>query len=154
MIGMSYAGLQVQIVRRFAEVLLAIATFFLIVNVVNTRERLNKVVRVIILAGTVSAVLGIVFYFIPRDLTIRTLSLLRYLKYPDGPGILRFINDDTEGTMRAISTSVDPNVLGGLMILMTALTAPQLFAAGAASRSNHCFRAGLFSAVLLPCFCA
>ncbi len=128
-IGMSYAGLQVQIVRRFAEVLLAIATFFLIVNVVNTRERLERVMRAIIIAGTVSAVLGIVFYFIPRDITIRVLSLLRYVKYPDGPGVLRFINDDVEGTMRAVSTSVDPNVLGGLMILMAALTAPQVFAA-------------------------
>ncbi|MBI4674072.1 MAG: O-antigen ligase family protein [Chloroflexi bacterium] len=127
-IGMSHAGLQVAIVRRFAEILLAIATYFLIVNVVNTRERLEKVMRVIIIAGAVSAVLGIVFYFLPRDITIRILSLLRYVKYPDGPGVLRFINDDPEGTLRAISTSVDPNVLGGLMILMAALTAPQVFA--------------------------
>lgn len=127
-IGMSYAGLQTQIVRRFAEILLAIATFFLIVNVVNTRERLERVMRFIIIAGTVSAVLGIVFYFLPRDLTIRTLSLLRYVKYPDGPGVLRFINDDVDGTMRAVSTSVDPNVLGGLMILMAGLATPQVFA--------------------------
>lgn len=132
-IGMSYAGLQVQVVRHFAEVLLAIATFFLIVNVVNTRERLDRVMRFIILAGILSAALGILFYFLPHDLTIRVLSLLRYVKYPDGPGVLRFIDDDPEGTLRAISTSVDPNVLGGLMILMAALTAPQLFAANAGS---------------------
>lgn len=127
-IGMSYAGLQTQIVRRFAEILLAIATFFLIVNVVNTHERLERVMRFIILAGAVSAILGITFYVLPRDLTIRILSLLRYIKYPDGPGVLRFINDDVDGTMRAVSTSVDPNVLGGLMILMAALAAPQAFA--------------------------
>jgi hypothetical protein len=127
-IGMSYAGLQTQIVRRFAEILLAIATFFLIVNVVNTRERLEKVFRVIMIAGAVSAFLGILFYVLPHDFTIRTLSLLRYVKYPDGPGVLRFINDDPAGTLRAISTSVDPNVLGGLMILMAAVTAPQVFA--------------------------
>ncbi len=127
-IGMSHAGLQTQIVRRFAEILLAIATFFLIVNVVNTRERLERVMRVILIAGTISAVLGIVFYFLPRDVTIRILSLLRYVKYPDGPGVLRFINDDVEGTMRAVSTSVDPNVLGGLMILMAGLATPQVFA--------------------------
>lgn len=126
--GMSHAGLQIAIVRRFAEVLLAIATYFLIVNVVNTRERLERVVRVILAAGTSSAVLGIVFYVLPQDLSIRLLSLLRYVKYPEGAGVLRFINDDPAGTMRAISTSVDPNVLGGLMILVTALTTPQLFA--------------------------
>lgn len=128
-IGMSHAGLQTQIVRRFAEILLAIATFFLIVNVIDSRERLERVMRCILIAGAVSAVLGIVFYILPRDLTIRTLSLLRYVKYPDGPGVLRFINDDTAGTMRAVSTSVDPNVLGGLMILMAALATPQIFAA-------------------------
>ncbi|MCC7161805.1 MAG: O-antigen ligase family protein [Anaerolineae bacterium] len=128
-LGMSNAGLQTQIVRRFAEILLAIATYFLIVNVVNTRERLEKVMRCIIVAGAVSAILGIVFYILPHDLTIRALSLLRYVKYPEGAGVLRFINDDTAGTLRAVSTSVDPNVLGGLMILMAALTAPQIFAA-------------------------
>lgn len=127
-LGMSNAGLQTQIVRRFAEILLAIATYFLIVNVVNTRERLEKVMRLIILAGAVSAALGILFYILPHDITIRTLSLLRYVKYPEGPGVLRFINDDTAGTLRAVSTSVDPNVLGGLMILMAGLTTPQIFA--------------------------
>lgn len=126
--GMSHAGLQTQIVRHFAEILLAIATFFLIVNVVNTRERLERVMRFILLAGTISALLGIVFYFLPHDVTIRVLSLLRYVKYPEGAGVLRFINDDPEGTLRAVSTSVDPNVLGGLMILMAALTAPHVFA--------------------------
>lgn len=128
-VGMSHAGLQVAIVRHFAEILLAIATYFVIVNVVHTRERLTRVMRFIVLAGAVSAALGILFYFLPQDLTIRTLSLLRYVKYPDGPGVLRFINDDTSGTLRAISTSVDPNVLGGLMILMAGLTAPQVFSA-------------------------
>src|SRR4029078_9732526 len=61
-LGMSNAGLQTQIVRRFAEILLAFAHFFFIVNVVNTRERLDKVMRVVLLAGALSAFLGILFY--------------------------------------------------------------------------------------------
>jgi O-antigen ligase len=36
--------------------------------------------------------------------------------------------DDPLGTMRAIGTAVDPNVLGGMMILVAALIAPQLAA--------------------------
>lgn len=128
-VGMSYAGLQTQTVRHFAEILLAIATFFLMVNVVNTRERLERVMRFVIVVGAISAFLGVVFYILPRDLSIRILSLLRYVKYPEGAAVLRFINDDPEGTMRAVSTSVDPNVLGGLMILVAGLTAPQVFAA-------------------------
>ncbi len=127
-IGMSHAGLQIAIVRRFAEILLAIATYFVIVNVVQTRERLTLTLRVIMIAGAISAGLGILFYILPHDVTIRALSLLRYVKYPDGPGVLRFIDDDPAGTLRAVSTSVDPNVLGGLMILMAGLTAPQIMA--------------------------
>lgn len=146
-IGMSHAGLQIAIVRHFAEILLAIATYFVIVNVVNSRERLTRVMRFIILAGAVSAVLGILFYLLPQDLTIRTLSLLRYVKYPDGPGVLRFINDDTSGTLRAISTSVDPNVLGGLMILMAGLTAPQVFASNDSSTKPILPRWFIFTAI-------
>lgn len=146
-IGMSHAGLQIAIVRRFAEILLAIATYFVIVNVVQTRERLTRVMRFIIIAGTVSAALGIAFYFLPHDMTIRVLSLLRYVKYPDGPGVLRFINDDTAGTLRAVSTSVDPNVLGGLMILMAGLTAPQVFAANDGSSKPILPRWFIFTAV-------
>jgi len=151
--GMSHAGLQIAIVRRFAEILLAIATYFLIVNVVNTRARLEKVIRFIIIAGTVSAILGVTFYVLPRDLTIRTLSLLRYVKYPDGPGVLRFINDDPEGTLRAISTSVDPNVLGGLMILMAGLTAPQIFVANDSSQKHILPRWFILGAVAAMFLC-
>ncbi|HZQ07212.1 MAG TPA: O-antigen ligase family protein [Anaerolineae bacterium] len=128
-VGMSFAGLTITTTRHFAEILLAIATFFLVVNVVNTQARLERVIRFIIIAGAISAVLGVMFYFLPRDFTIRTLSLLRYVKYPEGDAVLRFINDDPNGTMRAISTSVDPNVLGGLMILVAGLTAPQILVA-------------------------
>lgn len=127
-IGMAHAGLQIQIVRHFAEILLALGLYFLVVNVVRSRERLERVVRALIVAGGISAALGIVFYVLPSDATIRILSLLRVFKYPTGADILRYIEDNPENSLRAISTSIDPNVLGGLMILTAALTAPQLFA--------------------------
>lgn len=128
-IGMSHAGLQIPIVRHFAEILLALALYFVVVNVVRTRERLERVVSALIVAGGVSGVLGILFYFLPSDVTIRVLSLLRVFNYPTGDAILRYIEDDPANPLRAISTSIDPNVLGGLMILAASLTAPQIFAA-------------------------
>ncbi len=126
--GTAYAPITSEVLRRFAEVLIAIALFFVIVNIVQTREQLDRIITALIVAGFVSAALGILFYFLPRNTTIYLLSILRVFKYPSGDGILRFIEDDPANPMRAISTSIDPNVLGGLMILMTALTAPQLFA--------------------------
>lgn len=127
-IGMSHAGLQIPIVRHFAEILLALALYFVVVNVVRTRERLERVVSALIVAGGVSGALGILFYFLPSDVTIRVLSLLRVFNYPTGDAVLRYIEDDPANPLRAISTSIDPNVLGGLMILAASLTAPQIFA--------------------------
>jgi hypothetical protein len=126
--GLAHAPVTQQVLRQFAEVLAAIAFFFVIVNIVRTRESLRRVVLALMLAGFVSAALGIIFYILPREWTITILSALRVFKYPTGDRVLRFIEDDPTNPMRAISTSVDPNVLGGLMILVTALTVPQIVA--------------------------
>lgn len=126
--GLAFSSINQQTLRQFVEIQLAIALFFVIVNMVRTREQLQRVTRVLILAGFISAALGILLYLIPRDISIQLLSALRVFKYPTGDRVLRFIEDDPANPMRAVSTSVDPNVLGGLMILVTALTIPQLFA--------------------------
>jgi hypothetical protein len=126
--GTAYASVDREVLRHFAEILIAIALFFVIVNVVQTREQLGRIVLALAIAGFISAAIGIVLYFIPHNTAIYLLSTLRVFKYPSGDGVLRYIEDDPANPMRAISTSVDPNVLGGLMILVTALVTPQLFA--------------------------
>jgi hypothetical protein len=126
--GTAYAPVTTQVLRQFVEVLAAIAFFFVIINIVHTREMLARLITALIVAGFISATLGIVLYLLPHDVSIFLLSALRVFKYPTGDRVLRFINDDPANPMRATSTSVDPNVLGGLLILVTALTVPQLFA--------------------------
>lgn len=127
--GTAYAPITQDVLRHFAEVLIAIALFFVVVNVVRTRAQLGRLVSALIIAGFISAALGIFLYFIPPNTAIYLLSMLRVFKYPTGDNVLRYIEDDPANPMRAISTSIDPNVLGGLMILVTALATPQLFAA-------------------------
>ena len=119
--GTAYAPITQEVLRHFAEVLISIALFFVVVNVLPTRDALGRFVTALIVAGFISAAIGIFLYFIPTSWSIQILSALRVFKYPSGDGILRFIEDDPNNPMRAISTSVDPNVLGGLMILVTAL---------------------------------
>jgi polysaccharide biosynthesis protein PslJ len=126
--GLRYAGLNITIARNFLEVLLSVSLFFLVINQVKTIEALNQISRVIIWAGGIVTVLGIFLYFIPGDWTIRILSLLRIFQYPT-EGILRYIEDDPEQPMRAISTSIDPNALGGLLVFLTVITMAHLFAA-------------------------
>jgi hypothetical protein len=125
--GLRYGGLNMTVARNFLEVLLAMSLFFLAINQIRHLAHLEQVSRMILLAGGGSALLGIFFYVIPGDWTIRILSLLRVFQYPT-EGILRFIEDDPEQPMRAISTSVDPNALGGLMVFLTIIVVVHLFA--------------------------
>ncbi|RME70510.1 MAG: hypothetical protein D6784_16655 [Chloroflexi bacterium] len=125
--GLRYAGLNITVARNFAEVVMAVTFFFLVVNQVTSLRQVNQISRALILAGGGSAALGIIFYFIPGDWTVRILSMLRVFQYPT-EGILRYIEDNPENPMRAISTSVDPNALGGLMVFLTIITVAHLFA--------------------------
>lgn len=126
--GTAHANITKDTLRHFVEVIISISLFFVVVNCVRSRRQLEEVVTVIILAGFLEALIGVVLYLIPQELTVRLLSALRLFHYPAGWGVLRFIEDNPELPLRAIATSIDPNVLGGLLILVTSLTAPQLFA--------------------------
>ena len=127
--GLSHAQLTATALRKFAEIPLGIALFFAVLNNVRSQRDLTMVTRWLILGGTAAAVLGIVLYVIPQPLATRLLSALRVFRYPSGPGVLRFVEDNPQLPMRAIATSVDPNVLGAVLILTIGLGAPHLFAA-------------------------
>ena len=71
-------------------------------------------------AGAAEGAIGILFYLLPATWTVRLLNPLGRLGYPVGLGALRYINDDPERPMRAIATSVDPNILGALLIMVAA----------------------------------
>ena len=113
-------------IRNFAELALAIPIFFLLVNNLRRQADLDLFARLIILAGAAAAAIAVIFYVIPATWTVRILDALGRLNYPGGAGALRYIEDDPANPMRAIGTMVDPNVLGGFLILVTLLTAPQL----------------------------
>jgi O-antigen ligase len=126
--GLAHAYLDQYVLRHFAEILLSIALFFVVVNCVHTETELRRLVAVLIAAGFGAAFLGIILYSIPSTWSIRLLSALGRVGYPTGSGVLRYVEDNPDLALRAISTSTDPNVLGGLLILITTLTAAQLFA--------------------------
>jgi hypothetical protein len=125
--GLRYGGLNVTIARNFLEILLAVSLFSLAINQVKNLKQLEQISRVLIWAGGGTAALGIFFYFIPENWTIQLLSLLRVFQYPT-EGILRYIEDDPAQPMRAISTSIDPNALGGLLVFLTIISVAHLVA--------------------------
>ncbi len=123
--GMDNGPLTSNLLRQFGELLLNIAMVFVLVDYVDTLPKLTRLVRVIILGGTAAAALGIGLYLLPTDLSERLLSALAVFGYPSG-GVLRYIEDNPENAQRAISTSVDPNFLGGMLAMVGGLLAPQL----------------------------
>lgn len=125
--GLSHAPLTANVIRHFGEILLGIAMFSLVINIVRTRRQLELVLTILMLAGFAAALIGMFLYFVPDTLAIRLLSVLRIVRYPSGAGVLRYIEDDPELPLRAISTSVDPNVLGGMLIFVTTPAVAQMF---------------------------
>jgi hypothetical protein len=136
-LGLGHAPLTSYIVRHFAEILLSVMLFFLVLNTVQTPERLEQLMRALILCAFGASLAGVVLYFLPDELAIRVLSSLRPFGYPIGPGVLWYIRDDPTLPQRATSTSVHPNVLGSMLNLTICLTVPQLFASRPVIRRRY-----------------
>lgn len=125
-LGLSHSPANTFLLRRFLEILIGISLFFVVINTVRTQGEAIWVTRWVMLGGWGAATIAVLFYVLPQEVTVRILDSLARFDYPGGFGALRFIEDDPNGTLRAIGTAVDPNVLGGMMILAAALMLPQL----------------------------
>ncbi|MBN1890252.1 MAG: O-antigen ligase family protein [Thermoflexales bacterium] len=128
-IGLGHASLDKSVARRFAELLASILLYFITVNAVRDVGRLQRLTRVFILLAAAAAVVAIVLYVLPDGTSYSLLlRLQRVGYYPEGGAILRYIRDDPSLSQRATGTSVDPNALGGLLMIALGVSAPQLFA--------------------------
>jgi len=127
LLGLSHSHPTSNDLRTFAEVLLGFGMFFLVVNTVRDRSLLRELTAVAILGGAAQSGIGVLLYVLPSAWAARLLNPLGRLGYPVGLGALRYINDDPGRPMRAIGTSIDPNILGALLVMVLALAATQLF---------------------------
>ncbi|HRW48947.1 MAG TPA: O-antigen ligase family protein [Caldilinea sp.] len=125
-LGLTHSPANTFLLRRFMEILIGVALFFVTINTVRSEDEAIWVTRWVLLAGAGAAAIAVLFYLLPQEITVGILDRMARFDYPGGFGALRFIEDDPNGTMRAIGTAVDPNVLGGMMILVAALLMPQL----------------------------
>ena len=81
-------------VRNFAELVLGIISFFLILNDSRRQADVDLVACLIMLAGAAGAAIAIGMYVVPKDWAVRVLDTLTRFNYPGGAGALRYINDD------------------------------------------------------------
>lgn len=125
--GLANGPLTPTLLRKFAELLLSLGFVLVIVDFCADWRRLERLVKVLLLAGVAAALVAIVLWLLPEDTTNTLLNTLTRLGYPGG-WVVRYIEENPELAERAIGTSVDPNVLGGLLLMLGALAGPQLVA--------------------------
>lgn len=125
--GLTNGPLTPNLLRHFAELLLSLGFVLVIVDYCRDWERIERLVKVLLLAGGGAAALGIILWLLPDETANNLLNGLQRLGYPGG-FVIRYIEENPELAERAIGTSVDPNAFGGLLVLIGGLAGPQLVA--------------------------
>ncbi len=114
--------------HNYAKFVLGVLFFFSIVNCVRTRTQARFILRTTIICGGLAGLLGLLLYALNDQTSLQLLVSLGRIGYPTSGRVLRYVEDDPGGLERAISTAVDPNSYGGMLALVGALAAAQLFA--------------------------
>lgn len=116
------------VLRHFGEIILALVVYFAVINNVRERRQVRLFAQLLVAGGFLAALIGLILYVLPAQTSTNVLGVLRAVHYyPEGQGIIRYIGDNPEAPRRATSTAVDPNVLGGMLILTMTLALSQLF---------------------------
>lgn len=127
LLGLRHAPLTSRVLRNVAELFLSLLLIPVLVDVMRDPAALRRAIAVLILCGGAAALVGIVLWLLP-DLTAEALlNRLGRLGYPVG-GVIRY--RETYGAIlneRAIGTWIDPNAFGGFLLMVGAVTAPQVF---------------------------
>lgn len=128
LLGTANAPLTAGVLRRFVGLLANIIMALVMFDIVRTHVTVRRVAATFMLVGAVSGVIGTMLWILP-DLTAENiLNRLGRIGYPVG-GVIRYREDGVSiGIERAIGTWIDPNAYGGFLMMVGALTAPQLLA--------------------------
>lgn len=125
--GLPNGPLTPTLLRKFAELLLSMGFVIVVVDYCRTWEQVERLVKVLMLSGAAASAVAIGLWLIPEVTANSFLNALTRLGYPGG-WVIRYIEENPENAERAIGTSVDPNVLGGLLLMMGSLIGPQIVA--------------------------
>jgi len=105
--------------RAFAKAMVATLAIVPVAQMAKDRTAARVISGTILLAAATEASVGLALYAIPRDLAYRALASLAPLGYPTGESVLRY-RPDTD-ILRAIGTSIDPNMLGVMLMIAGAI---------------------------------
>jgi O-antigen ligase len=119
-----------------------------LVDIIRTPDQLRRVIIVLLIVGAMAALIGIVLWVLPDQIAETSLSKLAIIGYPN-TGIIQYVEQNPDLPERAIGTSVNPNSLGGFLVMVAALAAPQIMTRSPATgRRWHSF---ILLAILVGC---
>jgi hypothetical protein len=114
--------------HNYFKFLLGVLFFFSVANCVRTEQQATWAMRLIMIGGALSALIGLMLYALPDRTALQVLVAFGRIGYPISGRVLRFVEDDPNGIERAIGLAVDPNSFGGMLALIGALTITQAVA--------------------------
>lgn len=123
--GLANGPLTPTLLRKFAELLLSLGFVIVVIDYCRTWVRLERLVKFLLILGAGAAVVAVGLWLLPDDTANSALNVLSRVGYPGG-WVIRYIEENPELAERAIGTSVDPNSLGGLLLMIGALVGPQI----------------------------
>jgi O-antigen ligase len=149
--GLRSAPLTPRSLRSILEFALSLMLIPLLVDVMRDPKTIRRAVLALIVCGAAEAVIGIGLWLLP-DLTAEAiLNRLGRFDYPVG-GVIRY--RQTPASIlneRAIGTWIDPNAFGGFLMMVGALTVPQIFSRKPVT-GHRWIAAGFFGTMLLALF--
>jgi len=127
LLGTGAAAVTPDLVRRFAKLLASLALFLVAANLLADRRTLFRVAAALMAAGALAGAVATALWLLPSGDQLRLLTSLRVVGYPTSD-VLRYVpgaNNTYTTQLRAIGTAIDPNVLGGTLMLALLLTLVQ-----------------------------
>ncbi len=127
LLGTGSAAVTPDLVRRFAKLLASLVLFLVAANLLADRRTLFRVAAALMAAGALAGAVATALWLLPSADQLRLLTSLRVVGYPTSD-VLRYVpgaNDTYTTQLRAIGTAIDPNVLGGTLMLALLLTLVQ-----------------------------
>lgn len=125
--GAASTGAPPELIRRFGKLVVSLLFFIVARQVLTSENRVAALAKGLIVAGAIQGAIATVLMALPPIQQLGLLSRLSVIGYPSAD-VLRYVpgpNDTYTDQLRAIGTSVDPNVFGGTMMLALALTIVQ-----------------------------
>jgi O-antigen ligase len=125
--GSASAAVPPELIRRFGKLVASLLFFLVARTLLTTTDRLASLSRWLMYAAAVQGAIGASLMLLSPLTQLTLLSRLQVIGYPAGD-VLRYVpgaNNTYTNQLRAIGTSVDPNVFGGTLMLALVLMVVQ-----------------------------